>query len=55
MGRQAKLRQQRQQQPATPPPANAQDFVKDLERRGYSRHEIARSPDLPDDRAQPQV
>lgn len=55
MGRQAKLRQQRQQQPATPPATKAQDFVKDLEQRGYSRREIARSPDLPDDRARPQV
>ncbi len=55
MGRQAKLRKQRQQQTEPSAPVNPQDFVKDFEQRGFSREDTARSPELPDDRDQPQV
>ncbi|NJL01858.1 MAG: hypothetical protein HC838_00655 [Spirulinaceae cyanobacterium RM2_2_10] len=55
MGRQAKRRRQRQQPPESPQPIDPQAFVEDFEQRGYSHLDATRSPELPDDRAQPQV
>jgi hypothetical protein len=53
MGRNAKRKKERQANPPTPPKPD--QFVHNLEHRGYDYRDVQRSPDLPQTDRQPEV
>lgn len=58
MGRKAKLKKIRQKSPSqseTNSLANETEFVKVLQKQGYTLKEVKRSPDVPETRINPQV
>lgn len=54
MGRKAKLKKKRKEQPQQPKVVS-EEFVEQLQRQGYALNQINRSPDLPDLRPTPKV
>ena len=57
MGRKAKLKKVRKSQAdsSNSPQTNPNQFVKNLERQGYSLKNLERAPDVPQKRVDPQV
>ncbi|MBD2576811.1 hypothetical protein [Oscillatoria sp. FACHB-1406] len=58
MGRQARLKKNRQDssgQSQPPDTTEPTQFVKQIQQQGYNLKQAQRSPELPDDRPEPQV
>lgn len=57
MGRQAKLKKIRKEAGVSDRSNNCDpnNFIDDLERRGYQLKQIQRSPDLPDNKIEPKI
>ena len=58
MGRKAKIKQGRKkaaQQPKLASPQDANSFVKELGKQGYQLKNIQRSPELPNNKVDPQI
>ena len=58
MGKKAKIRQKRREKNSNPPdlqPENPNNFIKQIEKTGYRKSEIQRSPEVPRDDIEPVV
>lgn len=57
MGRKAKLKKQRRQpqNKSDVSPSNPQDFIGQIEKRGYRLNQIQRSPEVPQKNIEPQL
>ncbi len=55
MGRRAKLKKIRKEQQQKPKAASSDNFIQELGKQGYNLSEIQRSPEVPEDKPEPQV
>lgn len=55
MGKKAKLKQTRREESSTEHKTNPRHFVEDLQRQGYELKQVKRSPEIPQEKIDPQV
>lgn len=55
MGRKAKKRQEKREHQTTQTPEDSFHFVKAMEHRGYEFQQLQRSPEIPENRIDPQL
>ena len=55
MGKRAKLKKMRKEQQQKPKAASSDNFIKELGKQGYNLSKIQRSPEVPEDKPEPQV
>ena len=58
MGKKAKIRKKRREQTSNPTDlqqSNANDFIKQIEKTGYRKENIQRSPEVPRDNIEPVI